>query len=139
MIKGVGHVAFATRDLEESVRFYTSSLDLEEAFRLENDDGTTRAVYIRAGRGQFIELFPPGQAAQQGSPPPSRGLYRHLCLVVEGFHDFVAVLRERGVPLVTEPKRGVRDGNWQVFVEDPDGNRIEIMEIDPSSPQARSE
>ena len=33
------------------------------------------------------------------------------------------------------PRQG-RDKNWQCWVDDPDGHRIELMQIDPASPQA---
>jgi catechol 2,3-dioxygenase-like lactoylglutathione lyase family enzyme len=136
MINGIGHVAFAVVDLDRSLGFYCGKLGLEEAFRLEDPGGPVRALYLKAGPGQFVELFP----SDWGASPPERTVsassYRHLCLVVGDLPDFVEALRMRGVEFSTELKRGVRDRNWQIFVEDPDGNRIELMDIDPASPQA---
>jgi lactoylglutathione lyase len=49
----------------------------------------------------------------------------------------IATLAERGVPLFRPLKRGA-DGNRQAWIEDPDGNRIELMEMAPDGLQARA-
>lgn len=138
MIRGIGHAAFVVRDVEQTLRFYCAGLGLEEAFRLEDEGGILRSVYLKIGPGQFLELFPPGEGSRPGSEPLPRGHFRHLCLVVDDLASFAEELRRRGITPVTELKRGRRDGNWQLFVEDPDGNRVELMQIDPESPQARA-
>ena len=61
MVKGLSHIAIRTRDLDESLRFYREVLGLEEAFRLRDEDGRTRIVYLWIAPGQFIELFPDGK------------------------------------------------------------------------------
>lgn len=30
------------------------------------------------------------------------------------------------------------DKNWQAWIHDPDGNKVELMMIDPESPQAKA-
>ena len=30
------------------------------------------------------------------------------------------------------------DKNWQAWIHDPDGNKVELMMIDPDSPQAKA-
>ena len=52
----------------------------------------------------------------------------HLCLEVDSIDAAVAELEGAGVPLISPKKRGA-DGNMQAWVEDPDGNRIELMEM----------
>ena len=44
-------------------------------------------------------------------------------------------LKAAGVSLTVEPKTGL-DGNRQCWVEDPDGNRIEFMQMSQTSMQA---
>lgn len=46
-----------------------------------------------------------------------------------------AALEAAGIALRDVPRQG-RDKNWQCWVDDPDGHRIELMQIDPASPQA---
>lgn len=133
MITHIGHTAYSVSDLGVALEFYCGKLGMTEAFRLDHDDGTPWIVYVLAGQGSFIELFPggePGAGATDGS-------YRHLCLAVDDMDTTLADLRERGLPLEGEATRG-KDGNVQFWLTDPDGNRIELMEIHPESLQAQA-
>ena len=42
-----------------------------------------------------------------------------------------------GIKLTVEPKLGA-DNNYQCWIEDPDGNRIEFMQMGPNSMQAEA-
>ena len=44
---------------------------------------------------------------------------------------------ERGIPLMQGKKVGA-DGNLQAWIEDPDGNRIELMQMAPDGLQAEA-
>ena len=46
-------------------------------------------------------------------------------------------LEAAGIPLLLPLKRAL-DGNWQAWIEDPDGNRIELMQMDPDSLQLKA-
>jgi lactoylglutathione lyase len=43
-------------------------------------------------------------------------------------------LEQVGIDLL-RPKSLAVDGNWQAWIEDPDGNRIELMQMMPDSLQ----
>ena len=43
---------------------------------------------------------------------------------------------DAGYPVDVEPRQGA-DMNWQAWVTDPNGIRIELMKIEPESPQAQ--
>lgn len=131
MIEGFGHVAYVVEDLEESLHFYCDVLGFEKVFTLENDDGSPWLVYIQVGDGQFIELFPSDEGDEK-----SRGKigYDHLCLEVEDIEEIAQKMRNEGVELDSEPTKG-EDGNYQCWVKDPDGNRIEFMQMMPDSLQ----
>lgn len=131
MITGIGHGAYGVADMERSLGFYCGGLGLREAFRLYNDDGETWIVYLHIGGPDFIELFPDPRV--QGGPVPA-GSYRHLCLMVDDITATLAALAARGVHADRPPARG-KDHNWQAWLTDPDGNRIELMQIAPESPQ----
>jgi predicted enzyme related to lactoylglutathione lyase len=57
----------------------------------------------------------------------------HFCLETDDIDAVVARLTELGVP-VTPKKLGV-DNSWQAWLEDPDGNKIEIHQYTPTSTQ----
>lgn len=134
MIKGIGHAAFTVEDMEKSLHFYCGILNLKKAFELTRD-GQPWIVYIKIREGQFIELFYGGTNKIEFDR--SRTGYSHLCLEVEDIQAIANHLKANGLTLDTEPKMGV-DKNWQCWVRDPDGNRIEFMQMDPESPQMNS-
>jgi lactoylglutathione lyase len=132
VITAIGHAAFGVADLERSLDFYCRGLGLREAFRLFNDRGETWIVYLHLRGQQFLELFP--DAGVRAGAQPGRS-YRHLCLLVDDLEATLAELATRGILPDGPPRRG-RDRNWQAWLVDPDGNRIELMQISPDSPQA---
>jgi len=135
MITRLGHTAYAVADLAASLDFYVTKLGLREAFRLNHDDGRPWIVYLLVGPGGgFIELFPGGRSPEGQGDSPS---YRHLCLEVDDMPATLAELAGRGMVITGEANRG-KDGNLQYWLTDPDGNRIELMELAPTSAQARA-
>ncbi|GGK26343.1 lactoylglutathione lyase [Deinococcus malanensis] len=132
MLLDLAHVALKVHDLQQSLDFYTR-LGLREAFRLHHDDGSLMLVYLHAGGDRFVELFPGGEAPA-GSP--RQGSFMHLCLRVDDLHATVETLEQQGVPIDVQPKVGL-DRNWQAWVTDPDGNAVELMQLDETSPQRR--
>ncbi|HVA92406.1 MAG TPA: VOC family protein [Chloroflexota bacterium] len=137
MITSIGHLAFHITDLNRSLDFYCTKLGFREAFRLDRE-GTPSPwiVYIQVTPGQFIELFP---GATLADSPAAEGLsYHHLALTVDDMEATLRDLGARGIPTPGSPTQGV-DGNWQYWLADPDGNRIELMQIMPASPHAAAD
>jgi len=135
MITGIGHVAIRVSDLKRALDFYQGLLGLPEIFRLANDDGEPWLIYLKVNDDNFIELFPNGEPRPgvEGNPVG----YVHLCLHVDDMEETLAALAERGVDTSKGPSKG-KDGNWQYWLTDPAGNRIELMQIMPDSLQATS-
>lgn len=134
MITQLAHTAYRVRDAEASLAFY-AKLGIREAFRLHQDDGSLWIVYLQINENQFLELFP-GATRAVTTPPDSIG-YHHFCLQVDNLKTTVAELEARGVTIDRPIKLG-KDGNLQAWIVDPDGNRIELMQILPDSLQARA-
>ena len=131
MIVGLAHVCFTVKDLEASEAYYRDGLGLTPAFDFVDDAGRRFGTYLHAGGRNFIELF-------SGDPaPPAKGqAFRHFCLEVDDIEAAAAELRGRGVA-VSEIQLG-SDGSYQAWLEDPDGNRIELHQYTPSSRQGPS-
>lgn len=136
MITGLGHVAYRVADMDRSLDFYIRILGLSELCRLNRDDGSLWLVYLHAGSGTIIELFPGGS-----EPPPTPGPrtlgYAHLSMHVDDLVASLADWRRRGLVAEGEPKRGA-DGNLGFWVTDPDGVRIEMMELAPDGLQGKA-
>ena len=126
----LGHVAFRVNDLQRSLAFY-DKLGFPEFLRLTNADGSPWICYLKISDEVYLELFPGADGAMV--PNTMRSGVNHLCLTTEDIEATEAHLRRVGVPLEAprNPDRGV-DGNRGMWVVDPDGNRIEIMEMAPA-------
>jgi lactoylglutathione lyase len=135
MITGIGHVAIRVSDLKAALAFYQGVLGLPELFRLNHDDGSPWLVYLKVNADNFVELFPGGvtRAEAQGNPVG----YVHLCLHVDDMTKTLAELAKRGVDTSKGPTKG-KDGNWQFWLTDPDGNRIELMQLMPDGLQRKA-
>lgn len=125
-ITGIGHVALKVKDLDRSLAFYTEKIGFPEMFRLNHDDGRPWLIYLRITDHQYLEIFP--GAVQESAPGPETNGINHFCLIVEDIEKVIGQLNEKGVPLHMPLKTGA-DNNRQAWVRDPDGNRIEFMEI----------
>lgn len=125
-----GHPAFACHDLDASLDFY-AKLGINESFRLLHDDGSVMLVYLHIAGDRFLELFPGGPFPEERTGKQS---FMHICLAVDDMERTVEDLRRKGVTIDIEPKRGL-DFNMQAWITDPDGNKIELMQYSPESPQ----
>lgn len=131
----IGHVALKVADIGRSLEFYRDRLGFAEMMRLIHDDGTLWLVYLRITDTQFIELFPDGEGDR--APGKDRTAVNHFCLECVDLDATAAALHDIGIALTVEPKTGA-DRNRQCWIEDPDGNRIEFMEMAVDSMQAES-
>lgn len=126
----MGHIAFRTRDMAETLKFYVGTLGFEHAFSLTDDDGKPWIEYIMLPDGRFLEFFYASE-----SEALSDGGYLHLCLEVDDCEAAVRELSEKGVSIRVPVSVG-KDKNKQAWIRDPDGRDIELMEISPLGAQA---
>ena len=127
---GMGHLAFKVNDLDASLDFY-KKLGFPEFLRLKQSDGRTWIAYLKISDEMFIELFP-GGTGEKAAGPERTGVH-HLCLTTDDIEATAAHLDTVGIPAsspLVKDRIGV-DGNRGMWVTDPDGNRIEIMEMAP--------
>ena len=133
-IVGIGHVAIRVKDVTRTLDFYVGKLGFEEMLRLDRD-GRLWLLYLRITDTQYLEVFPEG-VGDTASGKEAVG-FNHLCLEVNDIDAAVAELSVAGVPLTNPLKLGA-DGNRQAWIEDPDGHRIELMQIAPDSLQMKA-
>ena len=132
MISSIGHAAYDCYNFDETLDFYTRVLGFDQMFELNNDAGKLWIVYLRVSDSVYIELFP-----KEGEPPEKSGSYSHLCLEVTDIENTFASVVERGAPVDSQVQTG-KDGNRQAWTRDPEGNRIEFMEMAPDSMQRKA-
>lgn len=132
-----GHVAIRIKKVEEMLDFYCKGLGFEDTFRINNDDGSLRIVYIHISNGQYLELCLGGETRPEFDDLKSIGT-RHICFTVENIENSKKEMEERGVKFDSSIL-DTRDHNKNLWLFDPDGNKIEIVQIQPGSPQKKFE
>lgn len=123
------HVALWVDDLEAMRAFYVDMLGAGSGPRYENPNTGLRSYFIAFADGARLELmFKPGRhRSEHAAQAPG---YAHIALSVGGrqaVDEQVSRLRDRGVRVVSEP-RTTGDGYYEAVIEDPEGNRIELVE-----------
>jgi lactoylglutathione lyase len=103
--------------------------------RLNHDDGRVWLIYLRITDDQYLEIFP--DAVQDSAPGPETNGINHFCLVVEDIENIIRQLSEKDIALHLPLKTGA-DNNRQAWIRDPDGNRIEFMEMGPDALQLKA-
>ena len=131
----LGHIAITVKDMDASVLFYTEALGLKKAFEIAHPEtGAPWIVYLNVREGEFIELFYGGE--EKNPWQSKRAGVQHLCLCVSDIHAAVKKVLDAGFSMDVMPNEGC-DTNWQAWTKDPDGVRIELMSIAPTSPHAK--
>jgi len=160
----IAHVCFKVADMARSKAFYVDGLGFEELYNLTFGDVLARveidraagtlpadlddaalaflaahasevwSAYLRIAPGQFLELF----VSRPGNTPlgdlEERIGYQHFALEVDDLEATLEQLQGRGV----QAEDGIHvgpDNTKQVWLVDPDGNRIEVQQYTPESLQ----
>ncbi len=121
---GIRHLALFARAFDEMRRFYVERLGFAVEWEPDGDN-----VYLTSGADNL--------ALHRAGPrdAPAAGRLDHLGLLVRRADDvdrWAAYLDGHGVPLKARP-RTHRDGARSLYIEDPDGNTIQIIHHPPIS------
>ena len=90
----MNHVGINVPNVAEAVTYYTDKMGYKEAFRLNDDKGQPRLVYMQISKNRFLELNPANAERPAG--------FTHYGLHVENVADAVARFRKGGLK-VSDP------------------------------------
>lgn len=91
-------------------------------------------IYFEIAPGQFIEIYP-SENDQLPHPQFNKHIgYSHFGVIVEDIQKTRDFLTQKGITIDIEPKIG-NSRTWQMWIHDPDDNRIEIMQYTNDSYQ----
>ena len=121
MILELNHVALLVKDLEKSIIFYKEAIGLEEIDRPAFD---FPGAWFRIGDFQQLHLIGVRQNDIEINSNP-RG--NHFAMRVKSYKHTEEMLKSNGVEYQAPRKRP--DGAMQIFLKDPDGYFIELVEI----------
>lgn len=148
MILSIWHASFTVADIGRSIAFYRDELGLELVHEQEQANEYTRKfvgypdAHLKVAQfaipgadqprsGHVIELVQ--YVAPEGEPVHPERFQPGAAHLAFQVHDTFALyerLRERGVRFVSEPvaiTAGINAGGATVYLEDPDGNTLELV------------
>jgi catechol 2,3-dioxygenase-like lactoylglutathione lyase family enzyme len=122
-LTGLDHVGLKVVDLDRTLRFY-QRLGLTVLRTSGPDADGVRSAVIQVGEQELNVFAHPGFASAGPDDPVGMD---HFCLVVDAasIDDVVAGLRQAGIEIARGPVK--RRNGAAVFVEDPDGVRVELQ------------
>lgn len=131
-LKQLHHISLVTQNVAASKRFYCDILGMEDAPRPANF--TFEGAWFRSGAYE-IHLIGWADATQYFGDPPNGHkpdgditYARHFCFRVASMADALRTLHEHDYPIAWGPRpRG--DGATQLYLYDPDGHFVELVEI----------
>lgn len=130
MIKTIDHIGIMTKDLQQSVEFYTDVLGFSISTKIEMNDFS--AVFVEKD-GNKIELMRFKNIPKRpkyvelkigGSSIP---ITDHISFSVDHIEATVTELKEKGIVFDLEPIQ-LEGGNKLASFKDPNGVMIELLE-----------
>ena len=124
------HVALSVMDIETSVTFYQGVFGLSVRAEATSRKLETRFVQLQDEHGVFVELFQherPHKYAEN-SMDFRRGGIKHISFEVQNLEEAMRLVIARGGSILREIRPG-KTVKRNVFVSDPDGIAIELVEL----------
>ena len=118
----LNHVGIFAKDFDESMRYYTQTVGLREAFTIRDAKGNPTLAYLQINKDQFIEIAPAGERPVGLS---------HVGILPDNLNQTVAALRSRGAKM-NDPATG-KTLTTITNATDPNGVRLELLDFLPGS------
>jgi catechol 2,3-dioxygenase-like lactoylglutathione lyase family enzyme len=148
-VRSVFHVGFVVRDIDASIAFYTGGLGLRLRHRQAQDNAYTRSLVgyedasLRIAQFQLPEGEPPASGhilelieylVPEGGPADLERNTTgagHLAFLVDDIETMTARLTALGATPLSQPNEiteGINKGGKAVYLHDPDGIMLELLQ-----------
>lgn len=151
MIERFNHMGITVANIERSIEFYCGSLGLElppdgHIFTIEGewlgklvgaDEPEIRVAFVPLDHGvlELLEYHNPATGKQAASLENWDVGSSHLALNLVGVVDFYEA-NKHALQFVSAPQivaSGPWSGGYVVYLHDPDGNSVELVDVQPES------
>ncbi|HLG59813.1 MAG TPA: VOC family protein [Vicinamibacterales bacterium] len=124
----MNHVGINVPNIAEAVTYYTQKMGYREAFRVNDDKGQPRLVYMQISKNTFLELNPANAQRPAG--------FTHYGLHVDNAAEAVARFRKSGVTVSDTNPSDTKA--ILANINDPYMGRIELAELTPESMHSKA-
>lgn len=145
-IERFDHISFTVGEIDRSVAFY-ARFGYEPVRHLQaqgimptgettSTDVEVDIVWLRRSEGgPTLELVRYEDQPAERARPNSRIGAAHLCFAVSDILESYEELRANGVEFLSAPRQDQFGTGW-VYMRDPDGNTVELLQDPPAGPDA---
>ncbi|NDI34980.1 VOC family protein [Chengkuizengella sediminis] len=140
-IKSISHVGLTVSNFEQAVKWYSDffgfkliseqTLDKKQVDKLyplyHLHDTTIRLGFLRGPKSGIIEIFEFSNTLPTEHIIWNKIGATHITLDVKNVHKWYQHLKSRGIHFFSEPQTTA--GTDWVFLKDPDGNLIELIDL----------
>ncbi len=131
MIKKINHIGIAVDNLDEALELYTSVLGLElKSIEIVEDQKVKTAIIpVGESKIELLESTDPEGAIAKHIEKRGQGLH-HIALEVSDIDSALAMLKEKGIPLIdAAPRKGVESS--RIAFLHPKGTRALLEIVEP--------
>jgi ribonuclease HI len=123
------HVSIRTSNMQRSIEFYSKFLGLQVKSRHDIKSTNSEIVFLqdRQCKGCTLELTLYREQKEFQQPPYEKRLFDHIGFEVADIKKTLAAMKNVGVTITDEPIK-FNEHTTIAFIEDPDGNLIELIE-----------
>jgi lactoylglutathione lyase len=127
------HTMVRVKDLDKSIDFYTRLLGMKLLRRLEYPDGKFTIAFVGYGPEETHAVLELTHNWEQETAYELGSGYGHIALGVRNIYDVCSELVANGAK-IPRPAGPMKHGTTVLaFVEDPDGYKIELIDLDTLS------
>ena len=141
LVKGFRHTGIIVKDMEQSRWFYESILGLQVVQDYKDDskyindvlglsDGDIHMVKLKTKDNYIIELLEYINHPTEFSDRPFYNVGTcHIAFTVENAEKIYSVLQNEGVEIISKPQLSSEKTAKVFFCNDPNGIRVELVEM----------
>lgn len=159
-VTGLTHITFKCNDFKKMCAFYRDTMEMEELFTIPYSEAMAKKVgadgikagdpwltYFKIADRQFVELFNEPYDAKTHIPEYS---FMHFSVLVSDIVEAARHFESKGLTLWAGPKHAKNPyrepypgnkpgkcGSYAFYIQDPEGNEIEVMQYTEHSLQLR--
>ena len=124
------HTMVRVKDLDKSLDFYTRLLGMQLLRKMDFPDGKFTLAFVGYGPEETNAVVELTHNWDQQEPYDLGNGYGHIALGVRDIHGICKELEKNGAK-ITRPPGPMKHGTTHIaFIEDPDGYKIELIDLD---------
>lgn len=125
----LSHVAYYTKDLDNTLRFFKDFMGYDEMTRINDKEGNLWIVIIKINDDQFVEIMPEKKAEQTR--------LAHFAFETEDVEAMRLYLGSKGIKVPDKTNYDPILGTTNFFVSAPHGKQYEFVQVDDKGIIAR--